>query len=351
MANIKFNQTNETKTKIMNRLGQLGLQPDARMMQTLEENINHLNRLTSLFNALKKANIALDDRLHGIIASNVTIASYVVNLLGLLHEKGIDAAIIPLELLFKAAKSETTVGHGMRKLATSNSLDAGTVNLLLSYPEQSYLLADLIINFQEHAYPTEKIVEKLTKFSEKNMNTAIELLTLLLKHNLYYFECLDILLGQQEYLSKIYEGAKKLAVENIITSAYFTVIEKNPKNANVVANLILLLHNVSLIDYKKTEDLLIVSKLGVGAFHFLMHLQQSGLLNAENYKKVCDHNSILNHTEVIECLSSLPLFVTLEEEELKEMLDLINKKPSSQADRLDFIDLIQKYVLTNKPHL
>lgn len=54
MANIKFNQTNETKTKIMNRLGQLGLQPDARMMQTLEENINHLNRLTSLFNALKK---------------------------------------------------------------------------------------------------------------------------------------------------------------------------------------------------------------------------------------------------------------------------------------------------------
>lgn len=339
----------ETKSKIMTRLTKLGLEPDERMLETLEKNFQHLNRLTSLFNTLKKYNIKLDDKLHEIIANNVSNASYVVNLLEFLYEEGFDVTIISLELLFQVAKSETTLKHGMRQLIAHNSLDATTLKLLFSYPEQSYLLADLIINFQTHSYSTEKIVEKLGKFSAKNINTVIELLTLLLNKNLYYSGCLDIFLGQQEYISKICEGTKKLAAENKLTSNYFDAVEKNPQNANILANIIL--HNPLLVDYKKSEDLLIASKLGVGAFHFLMHLQQAGMLDAEHYKKVCHHNSLLNQQEVIDSLCSLPLFVAFEKEELKQMLVLITKEPSSDTDKHELIEMIQKHVLTSKFNL
>ncbi|MCW8399779.1 hypothetical protein OQJ26_13375 [Legionella sp. PATHC038] len=350
MAFMKFNQTTETRSKIMARIDKLGLKSDPRMIQTLEENLPYLNRLTSLFNVLKKCDITLDESRHQIIANNVSNASYVVNLLEFMHKKGIDTAIIPLELLFQVAESETTLKHGMRQLIKHKSLDAATLKLIFSYPEQSYLLADLIINFQAHAYPTEKIVEKLGQFSAPNMNAVIEILTLLLNSNLYYFDCLDILLGQQGYISKICEGAKKLAVANKLSSSYFDAVGKNPKNANILANIILLLQNLSIIDYKKTEDLLIASKLGAGAFHFLTHLQQSGMLNAENYKKVCQHHSILNTHKVMEALCGLPLFAAFEKGELEHMLSLITKEPCSDNDQNELIELIQKHDLTSKLH-
>ncbi|KTD66846.1 MULTISPECIES: hypothetical protein [Legionella] len=351
MAYIKFNQVTEARSKIMARLSQLGLEPDEDMMHTLEANPQYLNRLTSLFKALKKYNIALNDKLHKTIASNAANAGYVVHLLEFMHEAGIDTAIIAPEVLFQVAKSETTLIHGIRQLIAHNAIGTANLKLMFSYPEQSYLLADLIINFQAHAYPTEKIVEKLGKFHSKKMNTVIELLTLLLNKNLYYSECLDIFLAQQEHISNIYEGAKKLAVENKLAASYLDTIGKAPKNANILANIILLLHSTSLIDYKKTEDLLIASRLGAGAFHLLMHLQQAGILDAEHYKKVCQHNPILNKPEVIESLSNLPLFVAFEKGELEQMLILITKEPGSDTDCNELIEMIQKHVLTITPHL
>lgn len=351
MTYLKFNQATETKSKITSRLIQLGLECDERMMQTLEENPQHINRLTSLFSILKKYDIKLDSILHDTIASNVSHASAVANLLEFMHSEGIDAELVPLERLFACAKSETILKSGMRKLKTCDALDSVTLKLIFAYPEQSSLIADLIINFQEHTYPTDKIVEKLHKFSEKNMSTVIELLTMLLNKSLYYFDCFDILLRQQEYIDKIYEGTKKLAAENKLAPTYFEVIENNPKNANILANAILLLHHASLLDYRKTEDVLIASQLGIGEFHFLMHLQQAGMLNAENYQKVCHHNLILTQHKVIELFSSLPLFEEFEKEELEQMLLLITKESSLDAYLNEFVEIIQKHQFSSKPHL
>lgn len=193
-------------------------------------------------------------------------------------------------------------------------------------------------------------MEKLGQFSVQSMNAVIELLTLLLNNNLYYFDCLDIFLGQQEYLGKIFEGAKKLAVANKLSSSYFDAVGKNPQNANILANLILLLQNLSIIDYKKTEDLLIASQLGAGALHLLTHLQQSGMLDAENYKKVSQHHSILNSQKVNDALCGLPLFAAFDKEELEHMLILITKEPRSANDQNELIEMIQKHDLTSKLH-
>ncbi|HHS8322754.1 TPA: hypothetical protein ACTUN8_002863 [Legionella anisa] len=332
----------------MTLLNKLGLDPDERMLKTLEENPEYINRLASLFKRLKKCNIKLDDTLHDVIASNVSYAGDLNNLLDFMQSEGIDVTLFPLELLFASARSDTTL-MGMQQLKTRDALDLPTLNLLLAYPEHSLLLAYLIINFQQHAYLTEKIVEKLHKFSAKNMDTVIRLLTLLLNNNLYYFECFDILLRQQDYIDKIYEGTAKLTTKNKLAASYFSVIENNPKNANVFANLILLLHNASLIDYRKTEDLLTVSKLGIGAFHFLTHLQQAGMLDSENYKKVCRDTSILTQKTVMELFSNLPLFETFDKVELEKMLRLMSEEPRTESPLGEFIEMIEKHQLIKKP--
>lgn len=350
MTYFKINQIIAPKGKIMTLLNKLGLEPDERMLKTLEENPEYVNRLAFLFKLLKKCNIKLNDKLHDVIAANVSYAGNVTNLLEFMHAEGIDVTLFPLELLFTSAQSDTALVQGMRRLKTRDSLDLSSVNLLLAYPEHSLLLAELIINFQQHAYLTEKVVEKLNKFSAKNMDTVIRLLTLLLNKNLYYFECFDILLRQQEYIDKIYEGTAKLTVKNTLAASYFSVIENNPENANVLANLILLLHNASVIDYKKAEDLLVVSKLGIGAFHFLSHLQQAGMLDSENYKKVCRDTSILTQKEVVMLFMNLPLFEEFDKDELEQMLRLITEEPSSETHLGKFVEMIEKHQLIKKPN-
>ncbi|MCE0722696.1 MULTISPECIES: hypothetical protein [Legionella] len=343
MTYLKINQITAAEGKIMTLLKKLGLDPDDRMLKTLEENPEYINRLASLFMRLKKCNIKLNDTLHSLIASNVSYAGSLSNLLDFMHNEKIDVTLFPLERLFAAAQSDTALIQGMQLLKTRTPLDLTTLKLFFAYPAHSLLLADLIINFQQHAYPTEKIVEKLHKFSAKNMDTAIRLLTLLLNKNLYYFECFDVLAKHQEYIDKIYEGTAKLTAKNKLAASYFSVIENNPKNANVLANLILLLHKESLIDYRKTEDLLTVSKLEVGAFHFLSHLQQAGMLNSESYNKVCRDTSILTQKEVMELFSSLPLFEAFDKVELEEMLRLIAEPGESHVG--EFIEMIEKHQL------
>ncbi|QMT59332.1 hypothetical protein [Legionella sp. PC997] len=351
MAYLKFNQGG-IKNKINTRLISLGLEPDDRMMKTLEDNPQYVNRLTTLFNVLKKYKIVLDDSLHRAIASNAAQAGALVNLLEFMHAEEIDLAFISIERLLASAKSETTLKQGMQILKTHDSLDSESMNLIFLYPEQSLLIADLIVNFQKHAYPTDKIIKKLYQFSVENISTVIELLTMLLNKNLYYFECFDILLRQQEYVHKIYEGAKKLAAEDKLAPSYFEVVEKFPKNANIFANIILLLNHGSIIDYQKTEDVLIASKLGIGEFHFLTHLQQANMLDVENYKKICQYNHpILTNPEVIELFGSLPLFEEFDKTELEKMLTLITKEPSLDIHLAEFIELIQKHQFSNKPHL
>ncbi|KTD40879.1 hypothetical protein [Legionella parisiensis] len=350
MTYLKINQITAAEGKIMILLKKLGLDPDERMLKTLEENPEYINRLASLFMRLKKCNIKLNDTLHDLIASNVSCAGSLSNLLDFMHNEEIDVTLFPLARLFACAQSDTVLIQGMQLLKTRAPLDLTTLNLFFAYPAHSLLLADLIINFQQHAYPTEKIVEKLHKFSAKNMDTAIRLLTLLLNKNLYYFECFEVLSTHQEYIDKIYEGTLKLTAKNKLAASYFSVIENNPRNANVLANLILLLHKESLIDYRKTEDLSMVSKLEIGAFHFLSHLQQAGMLDSENYKKVCQDSSILTQKDVMESFINLPLFEGFDKSELAQMLRLISE-PSSETNLEEFMAIIEKHQLVKNSSL
>jgi hypothetical protein len=345
MTNVKFDQpTENTRDIIMARLNKLDLVPDKRMMQILLDNPQYKNRLISLFNTLKKCNIKLNDALHDTIASNISNTSGAASILQFINGQKIDFALIPLELVFQGAESEVTLSS-MQSLSDTGSLDLATLKLILSYPE----LADLLINFHSHCYSTEKIVEKLPCFSAQNMYAVKELLTILLDKNLFYLDCLDIFLKQQQYIENIYKGTKKLAAADKLDECYFEVIEQDASNANLLASLILLLQDPPLLDYRKKSDLLLASKLGLGAFHFLSHLRQTGLLNEASYQKVCQNNWILAHPDVIDSFCSLLLFTRFDREELEYMLTLITKEPSSNAHLTDFIEVIQAHQVTNYP--
>ena len=175
------------------------------------------------------------------------------------------------------------------------------------------------------------------------MNSILVLLTFLIDKNLFYPDLLDILLRQENYTDIIYEGAKKLALENLLSSGYFEIIENNPGNANIIAKNILLLSSASLIDYQNKKDLLIISQLGLGEFFFLGYLKNADLLNSETYKIICQNDSIFSKKEVIDIFRKIPLFDTFSKEELMKLINLINKPEVCESEYKTFIEIISSH--------
>ncbi|MFV0822088.1 hypothetical protein [Legionella micdadei] len=334
---------------ILNRLNKLNLGDDPRMLSLLEAYPNYTNRLITLFKALKGLNIPLSDAIHAAIAKNIAHLGGVVNLLELVKEMKVDPNSFPIERLFDAAKSDMAVTHSVRKLFNIESLDLDTFKLILTYPSQAYSISQLIIDLQEHAYDTQILIDKLLAAQSpiKNMGTIIELLGYILENNLYYPGVVDILLRQDQYIDTIYEGAKKLLAGHCLSANYFTVLEQNPKNANIFAMNILLLYNAGLIDYRKPEDLSEVSGLGIGALHFLRFLRQVDMLDAASYKKIVQHNNILMAEKVVETFNNLPLFTSFDKKELHQMLELVNKEKPSDDDINRFTQIISNYLIPN----
>lgn len=255
-----------------------------------------------------------------------------------------------MHLLFDAAKSDSKVAQSVRNLNQQGLCDLATFELMLIYPEQSIEISQLILNLQEHSYSdSTSLVEKFRKssISEEHMKTMIDLLNLMLENNTYYANVINILLKQEQYIDKIYEGAKKLVAEHYPLGDYFGLLEKNSKNANIFAKNILLLDKASLINYGNSDDLLMVSKLDVGAFHFMKHLQLAGMLDNRSFQKVCEANNILTRKEVIETLSNLPLMTQFERKELEQMLDLMSHAAISEADIQRFNGILNEHLIQN----
>ncbi|WP_031563803.1 hypothetical protein [Legionella wadsworthii] len=348
MTYLKFNQIMDRKGKMMTLLSKLGLEPDERMKKTLEDNPEYVQRLARLYHSLKKNHIPLDDELHDLIDSHITDAGILFQVLEFMKKEGIDAALLPKKVLFDSAKFGTYLIQSLEQLKTHGSLDLSLILLLMNHSEHSILLANSIFKLQQHAYPTKNIVAKLNTISPKNIDTFIRLITLLLDENLYYFDCLDIFVRQQEYLQVIYEGCKKLASQNKLDLNFLSVVETNPGNANLLANLILLLNNASLIDYRKKPDLITASKLGIGAYHFLNNLAQAGILNHETFKAVCQDDSVLTNPEVIELFCHIPLFEEFLKDELVQMLQIM-QQPSPQKHLNEFIEILSNHQVIKGP--
>lgn len=291
----------------------------------------------------------MDDELHDLIDSHVDDAGILFQVLEFMKKEEIDAALLPKKVLFDSAKFGTYLIQSLEHLKTQGSLDSSIILLLMNHSEHSILLANLIFKLQQHAYPTKNIVAKLNTVSPKNIDTLIRLITLLLDENLYHFDCLDIFVRQQEHIHVIYEGCKKLASQNKLDVNYFSVIETNPENANLLANLILLLNNASLIDYQKKPDLITASKLGIGAYHFLNYLAQAGILNHENYKAVCQDDSVLTNPDVIELFCHIPLFEEFLKDELVQMLQIIMQQPSPKKHLNEFIEILSNHQVIKGP--
>jgi hypothetical protein len=331
------------------RLVKFNLGSNPRMLNFIAANPNYGNRLISLFKALKELNITLDASLESIISKNISFLGGAVNLLGLIKEVGIRPDTISMELLFNAAKSDQTLGQSTRDLYQAGMLDLARFKLMLSYPEQSYKIAKLLIELQKKAFSDTTLVEKLSSsaLSPQHRDLIIELLSLLVEDNYYYPNVVDILLEQEKNIDKIYEGTKKLLAANYLPGNYFELLKQNPRNANIFAKTILLLHNASLIS-NNPEDLLTVSKLGVGAFHFMKHLQEAGMLDAKQYQKICRLNNVLSQEKVSQALSNLPLFASFQPKELEEMLDLIDKPTISEKELQKLIEIINEHLIPNQ---
>ncbi|WP_454785425.1 hypothetical protein [Legionella sp. WA2024007413] len=337
----------EPVNDFVSRLRRLNLEPDEGMLRLLSDYPNYGNRLISLFKMFKQTNVSMTDKLSDIISKNISSVGGAVNLLGLIKELEIDPQTISLVCLFDAARFDLNIAQSARELHHQGQLDLATFKLLLNYPEQSLEISRLLINLQEHAYNVESLVERLgaSSITAKHMSTILDLLNLMLENESYYSNAVDIFLRQEQYITKIYEGAIKLVSEHYPLCTYFELIEKNPQNANVFAKNILLFHNASLI--KPDNDLFEISKLGVGAYHFMKHLQQADMLSAANLQTMGKPNNILNQKEVIENLSSLPLITNFESEELAQMLELANKEEVSPKEIQIFNALLKDHLISS----
>ncbi|WP_454780270.1 hypothetical protein [Legionella sp. WA2022007384] len=336
-------------TEFVNRLKRLNLGVDERMIRLLSDHPDYGNRLISLFKMLKAVKIPMTSELELIISNNISCVGGAVNLLGLIKELDIDSQAISLDRLFEASRFDANVAQSARELHQQRVLDLATFELLLDYPEQSLEISRLLINLQEHAYNVESLVERLwaSSISKKHMGATLDLLNLMLENDSYYTNAIDIFLRQEKYISKIYEGAKKLVAEHYPLCSYFELVENNPQNANVFAKNILLLHQASLVDLDSADDLSMVSKLGVGAFHFMKHLQLAGMLNVKNIEKICQPNNILEQDAVVQRLISLPLITKFENEELERMLELLDNDTVSKEDIELFNEILEEHFIAN----
>ncbi|MCE0722697.1 MULTISPECIES: hypothetical protein [Legionella] len=342
----------EEKTSISNaflkRLNKLGLGDDPRMLNLITRYPDCGNRLISVFKTLKDLKISLSDPLENIITQNISNIGGAVNLLSVMNELDINPNSVPMELLFKAARSDSTVAQSARTLHDARLLDKSSFNLILAYPDESTNISQLLIELQEHAYNPDSLIDKLraSLISTPHMNTTLSLLNLLLTKDIYDLGVVDILLRQERFIDRIYEGAKKLSAVPELLNNYFDLLERNPENANIFAKNLLLLHSVSLISRcSSKEDFLKVSQLGVGAFHFMNYLQQAGMLNAENYQKIYEHNRFLEREDVAPTLTGLPLMTQFTKEELEKMLALVSKPAISitQSDVGRFNDVLEEH--------
>ncbi|MBN9226053.1 MULTISPECIES: hypothetical protein [Legionella] len=336
--------TNSPGASFVERLRKLNLGNDPQMIALLEANPDYGNRLISLFKVLKELEIDLTDGLARLIANNISQIGRVVNLLELIKkEVNIDPRTLSMPLLFNAAPFDEAVAQSVRDLTQGDLLDPDIFKLLLAYPAQAHKISQLLINLQERAYESSALVEKLNAVSitAERMDTVINLLDLVLENNLFYPEMVDILLRQEAYIDRIYEGATKLIAEHSLFPDYFAMLEANPKNANIFAKNILLLRDAQFINFSNPECLAIVSQLGIGAFHFMKILHRADQLNEENFEIVCQKDNILNREEVIDELSRLPLLTEFDEDELEMMLCLVAQTELSDADVEGFNSIIR----------
>lgn len=343
---IPRERSEEINSDFLKRLTKLNLGRDPRMLNLLASNPKYGNRLISLFKILKEINIPLTGELEDIITKNISNVGGVVNLLMVAKELDINPNLVPLNLLFKAAKSDSTIAQSARAVHVASVLDLATFNLMLTYPQESLQISQFILDLQAHAYSPDLFVNKLhaTLIAANHMSTTIQLLNLLLDIDTYDVDLIDILARQQQYIDIIYEGAKKLAKLPDLLVTYFYLLEENPQNANIFAKNILLLNSVLLLDPNSPkESLRSVSKLGVGAFHFMKQLLQANMLNGDSYNKICRNNGLLDREDVVQKLINLPLMTTIHEEQLKTMLDLVGKPTIDEGDVQDFNEIISEH--------
>ncbi|HHF7375278.1 hypothetical protein [Legionella bozemanae] len=324
----KEEKTTIISSVFLNRLNKLGLGFERRMINLIAAHPESGNRLISVFKALKELKIELTDHLEHVIGQNIANVGGAVNLLGVMKDLDIEPNFVPMELLFQAARSDSTVAQSARDLHERDLLDKSSFNLILAYPEESLNISQFLIELQDHAYNPASLVDKLraSLISPAHMNTMLNLLDLLLTKDIYDLGIVDILVRQGKFIDRIYEGARKLLAVPELLNNYFVLLERNPENANIFAKNLLLLHSTSLINHcSSKEDFLKVSQLGVGTFHFMNYLQQAGMLNAANYQKICENNSILERPDVVTTLTNLPLMTKFTHEELVKMMTLVTK--------------------------
>jgi hypothetical protein len=341
---LRLKQTSDKLTNALSRLEEFGLHEDERVIKVLAQNPDYINRLVGLFRNINKYEIILDNEAFDAIATHASQASALVSVFNFLAQYSVDIKTIPLNLAFKATYNLDTFKYGIKQLA-KHGLETSTINLLLSHAKHASSITNLIIELKSHYYESKDIEQKLYEFIPHNIGSAIDLLCFTLDKSIFFPDLIDILIRQQNYIDTIYEGARTLSAKNILSSFYFLVIEKAPKNANTFAKIVALLHGDSLIAYNDRESLMKICNHSIGVYYLLNQLNLANMLTEKSYAVVSSHHRFFDNAEVISALSKIKLFEVLSKEQLGQLLEVINKDSTSELDIKKFITILQSHLL------
>ncbi|KTD63341.1 hypothetical protein [Legionella shakespearei] len=324
---------------------------DDALIALIEANPKSVNRILDLYKALMISDVPLTEELYQIVSNNLAYAGSFESLLTFLHELNIDIRDLDMNLLASASQFVEPLKYAINSYITSHgSISTDSLLLMLKFPEHATEIGKLLVDLQQYTYNTKTMETSLSQIPPQNIGAVLLMLSYLLQNNVllnkpFLTDALDLLTKHPEHVESVYKGIVKLSTAEMLSEGYFKAVAVHPENANILAKNIILLSKDFLVNPNNSEDINKINELGRGAYYLFEHLEASDGLNEESYKTVCTNSPLLADQEIIDTLHSLPIFVTLNPDDVTSLLNILAvQKPSSQ-ERDAFLNVLHKYQL------
>jgi len=311
---------NEQKKNILNLIAH-GLAAQDILTMVLG-NPNYSNRLVKLFITLKRLAYGLNDNDYLCLKDNVKLSAQLEELLTFLSEKGVDVKAFSLQQLVKAAGNYDHFKFGVLQLP-SKDLTEDVLRLMMTFPIYATELAAVVTKLQEKGASLKDIESTLTRFQEKNIYMACNILLLALEGNVYSPRLSSLLLAQETHLDVIYQGAQKLAEEHLLMENYFAGIQEHANNANLNAKIMILLYHANLWTHFGLKDIKTLNPLGRTAFFLLDQLSNSQMLDKNSYQLILNCHDLLKNPRLLNAVRAVRLFENFTAKDLAAIIKLL----------------------------
>lgn len=344
---------NDNYRKAIQRLNEAGLASDKRLVNLVIGNLGYANRLISLFINLKDLAMGLSDEDFVLLTNNVKLSGQLSNLLEVLQKVGVNPQQFNFSQLVRGATSSGQIQMGIAQLHEVGKVTKAPLNLMLQFPAFASDIADLKLNLRHHGYSMKPIAKSLSRIDETNISNALKILNLAIEAQAYSDRIVDDFLSSQEKLESVYSGAVKLANARLLTPAYFSMIQKQPENANRTAKMMILLNNSRVMPYFNDEDIKTLNGLNRTALFFMEQLENHGMLNSDNYSLLRDDNVILSNPELIDIIEGVRLYEQLTKDELDSIINIfknVTSDPRHISECIfDLQDILNNHIFSKSP--